>query len=80
MPMLDFCTLSNPNFDLSEEIIKELHKQGITQAMLAKELGVDQFFVKRFISKSSKNMEVLISISKILKRDFFADISESKMD
>jgi predicted transcriptional regulator len=72
--------LSNPNFDLTEELIKELQKQGIKQAMLAKELGVDQFFVKRFISKSSKNMEVLVRISKILKRDFFADISESKME
>jgi predicted transcriptional regulator len=72
--------LSNPNFDLTEELIKELQKQGITQAILAKELGVDQFFVKRFISKSSKNMEVLVRISKILKRDFFADISESKME
>jgi predicted transcriptional regulator len=72
--------LSNPNFDLTEELIKELQKQGITQAILAKELGVDQFFVKRFISKSSKNMEVLVRISKILKRDFFADISESKIE
>jgi predicted transcriptional regulator len=71
--------LSNRNFDLTEELTKELQKQGITQAILAKELGVDQFFVKRFISKSSKNMEVLVRISKILKRDFFADISESKM-
>jgi len=72
--------LSNPNFDLSEELNKELQKQVITQAMLAKELGVDQFFVKRFISKSSKNIEVLVSISKILKRDFFADISKSKLE
>jgi DNA-binding transcriptional regulator LsrR (DeoR family) len=72
--------LSNRNFDLTEELNKELQKQGITQAMLAKELGVDQFFVKRFISKLSKNMEVLVRISKILKRDFFADISESKME
>jgi hypothetical protein len=72
--------LSNRNFDLTEELTKELQKQGITQAILAKELGVDQFFVKRFISKSSKNMEVLVRISKILKRDFFADISESKIE
>ena len=80
MTKLDFCNLSNPNFDLTEELIKELQKQGISNAMLAKELGVDQFFVKRFISKSSKQIEVLVRISKILKRDFFADISESKID
>jgi hypothetical protein len=72
--------LSDPNFDLTEELNKELQKQGLTNAKLAKELGVDQFFVKRFISKSSKQMEILVRISKILKRDFFADISENKME
>ncbi len=72
--------MSDPNFDLTEELNKELQKQGLTNAKLAKELGVDQFFVKRFISKSSKQMEILVRISKILKRDFFADISENKME
>lgn len=68
------------SFDLGKEIVAELKKQGITPANLAKELGENQFVIKRFISKSARQMEILIKISKLLNRDFLFELSKNKSD
>lgn len=68
------------SFDLGKEIVAELKKQGITSANLAKELGENPFVIKRFISKSSRQMELLIKISKLLNRDFLFELSKNKSD
>ena len=63
--------------NIGQEIHRELIKQERTVAWLSRQLGTNRMACYRIFNCYSIDTSILLSISKILKRDFFALYSDS---
>ncbi len=62
--------------NIGQLIKEELERQDRTVGWLAKKLGRNRSAVYRYVARNSIDTALLADISRVLKRDFFKDLSD----